>query len=158
MFDCSKQSHPKVYFTFPELVQCGNELSYEKVRGLDPPAIKFSGVEIGQTYFVVMMDPDAPSKEHPSSANWLHWMVADIKYKDLEKGNLLDSSNSNQIIKYNPPTPPKSSGLHRYGIFIFNQHGAPPEPPDGRNNFDLDDFVKNNNLLIVASTFFQTQQ
>ncbi len=35
-----------------------------------------------------MSDPDAPSPEHPSHREWLHWIVADIPggAKDIAEG------------------------------------------------------------------------
>lgn len=37
------------------------------------PAINYPRQESGQYYTLVMVDPDAPSKEHPTNREWRHW-------------------------------------------------------------------------------------
>lgn len=34
-------------------------------------------------YTLLMLDPDAPTREFPSEKYWLHWMITDIKVSQL---------------------------------------------------------------------------
>eukprot|EP01084_Bolivina_argentea_P017420 32541_1 len=72
----------------------------------------------GDDYFTLLMvDPDAPSHAEPTRAEWLHWLIVNIPCKndDVKCG-----TNGGNIIKeYKEPSPPKSTGDHRYCIYLF---------------------------------------
>ena len=37
-----------------------------------------------------MVDPDAPSRDNPTAAQWLHWLVVNIpgRRRDISQGNI----------------------------------------------------------------------
>jgi phosphatidylethanolamine-binding protein (PEBP) family uncharacterized protein len=39
--------------------------------------VSFQG-DANKLFTLVMVDPDAPSPDHPTMAQWLHWIVANI--------------------------------------------------------------------------------
>ena len=69
-----------------------------------------------------MVDPDAPSRDNPTAAQWLHWLVVNIPGRrreyshqdltlnsgsDLENG---DVSRGKVLMQHNGPSPPENSG------------------------------------------------
>ena len=84
-----------------------------------------------------MVDPDAPTASAAKCRYWLHWAVTDVDGRHLRngvnwmasegkvlKGNFTIRARSNSIrtyLEYNPPTPPKGSGPHRYQFLMFAQ-------------------------------------
>lgn len=42
-----------------------------------------SDKEVNEKFTLVMVDPDAPSKSSPTQRSWLHWLVVNIKGKQL---------------------------------------------------------------------------
>ncbi|XP_037270645.2 protein D1 [Rhipicephalus microplus] len=67
-------------------------------------------------FALLMLDPDAPSRQYPSLRSWLHWMVINANTtRKLHKGE--------QAVEYNGPTPPEGTGPHRYVFLAFCQRG-----------------------------------
>ncbi|KAM7018255.1 phosphatidylethanolamine-binding protein 4 [Tautogolabrus adspersus] len=106
------------------------------------PRIHFSGADETKVYVLVMVDPDAPSRNNPKAANWRHWLVVDIQGNALKKGQIEGTT----LTEYRPPTPPKKTGFHRYQFMLFEQ------PPDtsvslaekessSRGKWDLSAFI-----------------
>lgn len=125
----------------------GKEISKGKIMKLEEvknqPEIKYN-YELNEKYLLIMVDPDAPSKDNPIYKYWLHWMV--------------DISNNNILFKYNEPAPPKDTGYHRY-IFLLlkNNNQKLTNLPINRNNFDLDKFIKTNKLKIIAINYIKVK-
>ncbi|KAF3096234.1 hypothetical protein TWF102_002637 [Orbilia oligospora] len=83
----------------------------------------------GQTFIVLMVDPDAPSPSNNSLGQILHWMQPGVKIplntqkvkspegKDLLK---LDTTSTNAIVPYRGPAPP-SQDPHHYIFLLFLQ-------------------------------------
>jgi phosphatidylethanolamine-binding protein (PEBP) family uncharacterized protein len=86
----------------------GAELS--KAQAAHAPHVDFKG-DAGKLYTLIMVDPDAPSPDNPTMAQWLHWIVANIPEGDVSKGDT--------ITLYAGPTPPR--GTHRYIITMYEQ-------------------------------------
>ena len=98
-------------------------------------------------YAVTMTDPDAPSRKDPTNADWLHWMVVDIK--GLPNSEQIKSQNlgGKMMIPYEGPSPPKGSGEHRYFTTIWKQ-SAPfnaTNAPKQRHKFNTSEFARANN-------------
>jgi len=103
---------------------------------------------------VVTVDPDAPSKESAKPGKyWLHLLVI---------------NNNDVVVPYNPPSPPKKSGKHRYIFYLFKQQNKFNDPKDliistkkndkiERKNFDLEEFKNKNNLMEVDNLMFETE-
>ncbi|XP_073510122.1 phosphatidylethanolamine-binding protein 4 isoform X1 [Phyllobates terribilis] len=45
----------------------------------DAPALRYSNAEEDEVYTLIMVDPDAPSRQNPKFKNWRHWVLADIQ-------------------------------------------------------------------------------
>lgn len=107
------------------------------------PQIKFN-LESNKFYTILMVDPDAPSKDNPIYKYVLHWLVY----------------NNNEIaVNFMPPAPPSKSGLHRYYICLFEQPNKIRESIKKypRHNFSVKDFVKQYNLNLVSCVMFKTE-
>ncbi|XP_034094060.1 phosphatidylethanolamine-binding protein 4 [Gymnodraco acuticeps] len=70
-----------------------------------------------KSYFLVMVDPHAPSRTKPTSALWRHWLLVDVKGSALREGQTQGAT----LTDYHPPTPPQKSGYHRYQFLLFEQ-------------------------------------
>jgi phosphatidylethanolamine-binding protein (PEBP) family uncharacterized protein len=99
-------------------------------------------------YSVLMFDPDAPTRSNPTKANWLHWMIV---------------NDSDTIVDFDPPTPPIGSGPHRYFFYLLEQSGRISSDDlkriydsNNRANFDVDRFIRENQLKIISCKMFQT--
>ena len=81
-----------------------------------------------------MVDPDAPSRDNPTAAQWLHWLVVNIPGRreilglksshiiniysgsDLSAG---DVSLGKVLMQHNGPSPPQNSGLYKECFQFF---------------------------------------
>lgn len=85
---------------------------------------------------IIMVDPDAPTKEIHTNRYWLHWLII---------------NNDKTINEYNGPNPPIKSGNHRYFILIFEQDNKinlDNEIP--RAKFNLMKFIEINKLKLIT--------
>lgn len=90
------------------------DIKYNKLNFAEQPFVKYPTAVKGETYTLVMIDPDAPN--HPEGRYFLHWIMANIPGEDLAQGDL---KNGKPIVGYVPPTPPKGTGTHRYMFVVF---------------------------------------
>jgi ubiquitin carboxyl-terminal hydrolase L3 len=142
-------------------VQAGATLTPTQAQSA--PTIAFSA-EATAFYTVVMIDPDAPSREDPKFAQWLHWLAVNVPGSDLtQKGDVL--------AEYVGAAPPQDSGLHRYIVLVYKQEGKcdPKELQTfhraaERPKFDVGKFVAKvgkhtqiGTLNLVAGNFFQAK-
>uniref|UniRef100_A0A8C2KAM7 Phosphatidylethanolamine-binding protein 4 n=1 Tax=Cyprinus carpio TaxID=7962 RepID=A0A8C2KAM7_CYPCA len=110
-------------------------------------------------YTLLMVDPDAPSRQKPSRAYWRHWLLVDIKGEALQRGDI----SAVELSAYTRPTPPQGTGFHRYQFLIFEQPegqslSLSPQENSSRGNWDLQAFVERFGLARpVASLQFLTQ-
>lgn len=95
-------------------------------------------------YTTLIVDPDAPYPSEPKFKYFIHLMVV----------------NSSDIkIDYYPPHPPSNSLPHRYQILLFEQEkyiqilNSKPYP-----NFNLDNFIFKNNLVLVDKFEFKCKK
>ena len=85
-----------------------------------PPTINLPSAATLSLYTVVLIDPDAPSASSPSMAHWLHYLNSDVP------GGLLHHYDFSALqpmpsATYAPPTPPPSTGPHRYVALVYKQ-------------------------------------
>lgn len=77
--------------------------------------------EKGVYYTLMMVDPDAPSRESFDFREVRHWLVFNILETNVESGD--------HVSEYRGSGPPKGTGLHRYIFLVFKQ-------PNGRIEHD----------------------
>ena len=68
-----------------------------------------------------MVDPDAPSRQDPKAAEWLHWLVVNIPGDKLENGQ--DIGHGKVLMQHNGPAPPAGTG--QCGP-LADVHSVPP--------------------------------
>ncbi|ESO03676.1 hypothetical protein HELRODRAFT_173374 [Helobdella robusta] len=119
---------------------CGGKRFLHKTA--QAPTVIFEEAEDDSKYILVMVDPDAPDPSNPVYQYWLHWIRKNIMGHDLKKGV---TSDNNDLVEFNPPTPP--SGLHRYQFLLFKEpSNFTPNFNDRRERWSVSDFVKINSL------------
>ncbi|XP_057305965.1 protein D2-like [Hydractinia symbiolongicarpus] len=132
-------------------IECGKNYNISKFTY--PPSVVLDRANVNQYYTMIMLDPDAPSRDNPTQRSWLHWLVVNIQDADIE--------NSFTAVEYNPPTPPAGSGKHRYIFLLLKQFEKQKEyiPITERGNFDLDDYANEYKLTSLSGfTFFTTEK
>jgi phosphatidylethanolamine-binding protein (PEBP) family uncharacterized protein len=96
-------------------------------------------------YTVICWDPDVSDKK-----SFLHWLVANCSGSDNSEGTVL--------AKWYPPSPPPTTGQHRYILGLFNQT-QPLTIPEitERTNFNATTFAQQNGLTPVAYRGFRVK-
>nr|XP_046243088.1 phosphatidylethanolamine-binding protein 4 isoform X1 [Scatophagus argus] len=123
------------------------------------PKVYFPQAQKGRMYVLVMVDPDAPRRNSPTSAYWRHWLVVDIQGKTLKKGQI----EGKVLTEYARPTPPQASGFHRYQFMLYEQHPdaqvtLTEQEKSSCGKWDLQDFIARFDLgEPVATLQFLTQ-
>ncbi|CAE6439401.1 unnamed protein product [Rhizoctonia solani] len=91
---------------------------------LVPPEISVQGLK-GGPYVVAIVDPDAPSRASPTSAQIRHLLAANFTVSNTRSEYVHQSyvlKNSTAAVNdYRPPTPPVGSGPHRYVALLYSQ-------------------------------------
>lgn len=113
------------------------------------PEIRFDKVP-GEYRTIIMVDPDAPSPTNPIYKYWLHLLVI---------------NNNEIVLNYEPPSPPKNSGFHRYIFFLVQQEKRLDQSKldlngitsADRSKFNLAEFLQNNNLKIIGQVHFRME-
>lgn len=100
----------KVSYPNEVSVELGNILRPAQVK--DVPTVSWEA-EDGAYYSLVMMDPDAPSRRNPKNGQYRHWLVMNIPGSRVDEGE--------HVFEYREPTPPKTTGLHRYIFLVYKQ-------------------------------------
>ncbi|KAM8973883.1 phosphatidylethanolamine-binding protein 4 [Pelodytes ibericus] len=123
------------------------------------PSVIYSRAQLGWKYTLIMVDPDAPNRSNPKYRFWRHWLVTDIPGRDLLLGHI---STGKILSVYQRPTPPATSGYHRYQFLLYQQPaGSSPVIPsteESLGSWNVDAFVLRSNLTIpVATTQFMAQ-
>lgn len=68
---------------------------------------------LNQTNTLLLVDPDAPSRNDPKSRSYKHWAVINILGSDVSSGD--------EITAYIGAGAPIRTGLHRYVFLIYKQ-------------------------------------
>ena len=103
------------------------------------PKVDFAK-EPGKLYTVIMVDPDAPSPDHPTMKYYLHWLVT----------NVTTTSPGDTVVPYTGPSPPL--GTHRYFSCVFMQPKRLSLPTYDRPKFPLMEFVPEYGLRLETCT------
>ena len=141
----------------------GDEVAPSKA--ISAPRIVLPSVDPNKLYTILMLDFDAPSRENPVAAPWLHWLRANVKGAELSE--LRGVGRGEDVVDYAGPAPPKGTGLHRYVVLVYEeQEGAiHPEPPTSRRSFqaqrrqfNIKEFKIKNRLADAEGGFFFRSQ
>lgn len=134
-------------------VEIGKELTPTQVK--EKPVVKWTPKE-NEHYMLAMVDPDAPSRDHPKFREWHHWLVGNIYGGDINKGEVLSD--------YIGSGPPKGTGLHRYVFVLYKQpekcdfskiHKLSNNSGDGRGKFSIAKFAQQFKLgAPIAGNFY----
>lgn len=106
-----------------------------------------------ENFTILVVDPDAPSRENPEFRYFLHLLII---------------NNDIEIVPYEPPNPPSNTGFHRYFFCLYKQKFPfnkehmlilPNKKNDKitRANFNLNEFSHVNHLTLIDSVYFQTE-
>ncbi|KAK6347403.1 hypothetical protein TWF718_005242 [Orbilia javanica] len=123
----------------PKFFTNGGLFDKNSVQSTPSVYIPDSASFTGQTFIVLMVDPDAPSPSNNTLGQILHWMQPGVKIplntqkvksadgKDLLK---LDTTSTNAIVPYRGPAPP-SQDPHHYIFLLFLQPESTFSLPTG---------------------------
>ncbi|EDV30583.1 uncharacterized protein Dana_GF23378 [Drosophila ananassae] len=136
-------------------VSQGNELTPTQVK--DTPTVQWCACEGDNLYTLLMVDPDAPSRQDPKFREILHWAVVNIKGSDITTGFPLAT--------YVGSGPPQGTGLHRYIFLVYRQENKieegetiPNNVRAGRLNFSARQFAAKHGLGDpIAANYYQAQ-
>ncbi|KAF8465984.1 phosphatidylethanolamine-binding protein [Kalaharituber pfeilii] len=154
-----------VEFTPNETVTPPESISLTPFAGPMNPLLPFS---TSQLYTLVMIDPDAPSREDPTVAQVVHMVQTSLVIElGMDAGMTVSQtvglmSTLEPLIPYRGPAPPEGSGLHRYIFLLFpqptlaiNLNGASSQ---NRTGFDVEMFARDNLLgPPLAGAYFVAQ-
>jgi phosphatidylethanolamine-binding protein (PEBP) family uncharacterized protein len=114
-----------------------NKLNYKNINFNKRPTIKINNMLSGKWYTIMMVDPDALTRETHEYRWWLHWLII---------------NNDETIIPYNGPSPPY--GTHRYYIILYEQpNKISLNTTPNRKQFNVGAFIKK--LKFVDLTMFR---
>ncbi|XP_059622280.1 protein D3-like [Phlebotomus argentipes] len=142
-------------------VSLGEELTPSAVR--NPPVVVkclLCGISLRGFYTLVLIDPDAPSRDNPFEANFLHFMAVNIPGHRFTHA----LHQGETVAEYMGAIPGQNTGHHRYIFLLYRQRGGQtlfdePRIPSNntslRRNFALDNFVARYSLDLAAGNFFQ---
>jgi len=125
-----------------KLIKNGKYYEYEDVNYLNEPMIIFD-YNKKCNYTIIIVDLDVINIDTGRKYIFLHMIKV----------------NNNEIInKYLPPYPSINSGIHTYKILICKQEHELNIEEQERRNFNLNYFVKKNNLDIISCFEFKTSR
>ncbi|XP_002051710.2 putative odorant-binding protein A5 [Drosophila virilis] len=140
-----------------------NGMEIEEGKTYTPTELKFQprlewNADAESFYTIIMLSPDAPSREYPIYRSWLHWLVVNVPGMDVAKGQA--------ISEYFGPMPPKDSGLLRYVALVYKQSGKLDfdekkmelKNAEDHSNFDLEKFTQKYDMSApCAGNVFQSK-
>ncbi|KAK4694398.1 hypothetical protein P7C70_g8740, partial [Phenoliferia sp. Uapishka_3] len=146
-------------------VALGNELT--PTQASPEPSFSFvppPGSKPDQTYTVLCVDPDAPSKVDQKWGPVRHWVQGGVR---VGGGKVVVERGA--VMGYKGPGPPPKTGLHRYIFAIYRDTlpgGVKPleeqktfkdNELQSRLNWPFAEFVKENGLELLGMNFFEAQ-
>ncbi|KAJ3283652.1 hypothetical protein HK104_010285 [Borealophlyctis nickersoniae] len=133
-------------------INYGNEFEVSDMQF--PPSVSWVSSEPGSPlHLLVMVDPDAPSRDHPKNRLYRHWAVANIKGDDI--------ATATELTPYMPPAPPEGSGPHRYVLLLFRQPGDQPmtfDVPKERGKWNATAFKEEYGVVPVGANWFVSRR
>lgn len=120
------------------------------------PYVEYTSAKPEKLYTIIVADPDAPSPKHRDKCPWRHMAVVDIPGHKLLDGIKNIEGAGKILTPYNGPNPPAHSGPHRYEVKLLEQQSVliDPKVPQDRRNWNMEAFIKDNNLTEIAEKNF----
>lgn len=128
---------------------------------------------LGAKAYLVMTDPDAPSKDNPEWAEYCHWVAETTLPTSKDGGEIVHNQDAHsQIIEYTPPAPPEGTGKHRYLLTLLTGGDAGkeglPKSSDGedrkkwgnakgKERIGLQNWAEKNSLKAIAANYFVSE-
>nr|WHN38839.1 PEBP [Andraca theae] len=100
----------QVEYTSGVEADLGNELTPTQVK--DMPTVTYDA-DPDKFYTLALVDHDAPSRESPTLAEFLHWSVGNIPGNKVADGETL--------AEYIGSAAPAGTGFHRYVFLLYEQ-------------------------------------
>ena len=110
IIDIAPKTIIKITYPSGVTVDLGNELTPTNVK--DQPEVSWSA-EANAFYTLLMIDPDAPSRQSPTLGDVFHWLVINIPGNQVAQGQT--------VCEFIGSGAPKDTGLHRYVFLVFKQ-------------------------------------
>lgn len=111
------------------------------------PRIKIDTSQKWNYYTLMLIDPDAPSRDNPTNAQWCHWLVCNIP------GTTGNVDQGEECVGYVGAGPPKGSGYHRYIFALFGHSNKvscdmriSKTSSKGRSKFNGEEFARKHNI------------
>ena len=102
-------------------IKVSNQFLTPKQTSLKPVlSVSLSKFDTNKYYTLIMYDPNAVT----NSGYFIHWIIVDIhSFYKLDRSKLyeLNIDNSNTLLDYKGPAPPKGSGIHNYIFVLYEQ-------------------------------------
>lgn len=120
-----------------------------------PTVLLKGAVNCTPPFALIMVDPDAPTRNNATLRSVLHWLVLNVNSTErMHEGE--------EAVSYRGPRPPVGSGYHRYVFLAYCQGDKRLETmelaPAERYHFQLAEFVEKAKLgRPFAGTFFFAQ-
>ncbi|KZV62106.1 PEBP-like protein [Peniophora sp. CONT] len=163
-------TYPSVVSNGSFLVYPGLNLTEEQVVAQPELLLTFESTGLSQdaadyfssTFVLFALDPDAPTPQNTSLANFVHWVQPNLKVSGPVSTFAPLVNSTPALFEYISPGPPPTSDAHRYTFVLFEQPegfeaAAIANIPADRTAFDLDAFATAVGLQApVAGTFFRT--
>jgi len=140
--------------TFYKVLQPGDKLHSLDVRPC--PKIEFTGEVKDEDYFTLLMiDADYPRRDKPNDAEFMHWMIPNIKADPMRKGK---ATGEQALVGYMPPTPVANSGEHRLVILLFQHPKKKISQPSiqDRKKFSVKEFMQKHGFTAPTAGVFCT--
>ncbi|KAK4322604.1 hypothetical protein Pmani_006656 [Petrolisthes manimaculis] len=150
-YSCPSPDLLQIQFSGVNVENCGE--NYSKSLFSELNAVTYTEAVQSEKYTLVLTDPDAP--RHEEGEAWLHWIHTGLKGSDLSQGKL----TGHDLVVYNPPTPPKGTGTHRYALFLYREEGQQQDTSvRKRGRFSLHQYAERNGLCgPLAMNMFTTK-
>ncbi|BEJ15329.1 hypothetical protein CspHIS471_0410960 [Cutaneotrichosporon sp. HIS471] len=109
-------------------------------------------------YTLLVVDPDSPDHENQTFKQRVHYAKTDLSLSVISGATDLMTAPGTELLAYEPPTPPKGTGKHRYVFLVVKQGDV--LLPVTRDNFTFRQYLEEHKLSdkdVVAASLVRSQ-
>lgn len=126
-----------------ESVNLGNDIPVKSVGSrpvfefhpFNAPHLSPLSISNDTVYTLALTDPDATSRSNPKWGEMCHWIVTNLTLTpESSSSSFSILSEPGELVGYQPPSPPPSTGSHRY---VFVLLASPTKDDVGTPSFGL---------------------